>query len=1762
MKKQPILKRLSAMSLCLCLMMGLLPVRVLATDTQPAEDTPVCICETLCTEGDVNTECPVCSAEGADLNQCTGTSVPDTEGGEADGEPDGVDEIDSMIADVQALIDALPMVAELESMGLDEQQLAYDQVQVAYSEYNALTDEQKEQITGAEIFDSLFAVFNGMVGTLTTTTNVSYIDAAGQEQQTTGTVTIVDGTMTEWTAGWYVVDSNIAISSRITVTGAVHLILSDGVTLTASAGITVSGGSNSLTVYGQSAGTGKLIATSTAFGNAGIGGEFGADGNNITINGGIIEAEGGDWGAGIGGGFLGMGKNIVINGGNVKATSGEYAAGIGGGFYDQGEASSDITINGGTVIAQGSTESAGIGTGRGGVGPLVTAIVNINGGNITATSGERGTGIGGGINCNAVITITGGVIDATGGDSGAGIGSGYYNVAGEEHSPIPTITITGGTITASGGNRQTYGSSTDRYSGAGAAIGYSGSVIYQYGAYRGPRDGEESASYDDCLIFKKSHDTENKITGQVYGEYTLSDDVKWPEEQIELEITKDAILYIPTGQTIPDTVTLTGEGEISPKMEATVQITATLDKEYDGNAVSLNSSGYTYTGDSTAPAITITWHSNNDDGTIGNVLDTAPSALGTYWVKVSAAATNFYAAAEATKQFTISPITLDTPTNLTFSSNAPGQAVASWNTVENAAGYSVQLYRNGQTQGTPVSIESGNTTSYQFSITEAGRYTFQVKATGSNVYSDSAAAESPALTWYSITINEGINGSAAAVDSSGNSISFALSGTEITLTPSPDTDYHFGSWTVNSGGVTVSESNGIYTFTVGSQAVDITPVFEACSGGSASYFQRAVCTTCGKEYGSLLTDETMPEGTITLGTNSWKSFLNTITFGLFFKDTQTVEISATDDSYSHAGYTEDKAVKVEYYLHNGEEALTKSTLDEIAFTEYTGKLTIEPTSRYVIYVRLTDHAGNADYISSDGIVLDGTAPTRPTVGTSGYTSGGWTNGDVEFTISGSTALSGIKKYQYSTDDGASWTDLTITEGSASLNVSAASTDANGTTYLFRAVSNSGVEGIESDTVTVKIDKTEPTIDVSGETTKYLQKDIVDIKATAGVSDIAKVTASKDNGEPEDITESYQSGYKVEENGTYAFTVTNGAGVTATDRITYTNIDRATPVVVIDSNGYTGGAWTNSDVTLSVSNSTANLGDTKFEYRVGDGAWQTYSSPITVSEDTIGTTYTFRATSASEVRSDEVSITVRLDKIAPDGDIKIEENSVKTFINTITFDLFYNENVDVSITSEDAGSGVQSTWYYHSEDILTEEQVAALTDADWTAYTDTIGVTAVDADTFVYYVKIIDSAGNTTCFASNGATFDLTNPVISGVTNGETYYTTQKVQVTDDNLSTVTLDGATVDSEITLDGNTSTDYTIVATDKAGNEITVKVTMRETQSLSEALGDITTGNVTSGDQETIEDYLDDLNTRLEDENLTDEEKEIIQGLVADAQDLLDKIEEAAQAANTENIQQAQNITADKVTPADKEVLEAAKEDMEKALAEYGGNYTEEERAKHEETLKQIEEALAVIQRIEAVEEAIAALPDSVSPDDTEAEGQIDAAKELYDGLSEYEKSLVSAEAADKLESLLAQLVDYRIIKGSGSTWTKGSAAGLTIVANGACSKFTGIEIDGNAVSSGNYTVSSGSTVITLKPDYLNKLTAGEHTITVLYTDGGATGTFTIAEKPAETTDKDTTSPATGDNSNITLWAALLLVSGAGVTGIRITIFNKKRRNVKAK
>ena len=331
--------------------------------------------------------------------------------------------------------------------------------------------------------------------------------AVTEQVKTIDTYTTITSNTIQWNNGWYVAQGEVTIGTdddpqRVTVTGDVHLILTDGCTLTVNGGIQLEAG-NSLTIYGQSDGAdtmGKLTASITSENtdlyNAAIGGNTGETGGTLTVCGGAVEATvtvidvsqsdpdtsqgnnngsfaGDSYGAAIGGSFGGSSGNITISGGTVTAivssqtapyadpdADPKYSAGIGSSDHSIGGGT--ITISGGTVFAQ-SPDGAGIGSGENSDGSAI--VIAIEGGTVEAVS-TNGAGIGGGMieslsaMTNPETTYSGGEITISGGSvsaqstNGAGIGSGavIYDVSdGSKVSKEDTPEVNGGEITVSGG---------------------------------------------------------------------------------------------------------------------------------------------------------------------------------------------------------------------------------------------------------------------------------------------------------------------------------------------------------------------------------------------------------------------------------------------------------------------------------------------------------------------------------------------------------------------------------------------------------------------------------------------------------------------------------------------------------------------------------------------------------------------------------------------------------------------------------------------------------------------------------------------------------------------------------------------------------------------------------------------------------------------------------------------------------------------------------------------------------------------------------------------------------------------------------------------------------------------------------------------------------------------------------------------------------------------------------------------------------------
>ncbi|RHD24789.1 hypothetical protein DW802_04620 [Ruminococcus bromii] len=110
-------------------------------------------------------------------------------------------------------------------------------------------------------------------------------------------------------------------------------------------------------------------------------------------------------------------------------------------------------------------------------------------------------------------------------------------------------------------------------------------------------------------------------------------------------------------------------------------------------------------------------------------------------------------------------------------------------------------------------------------------------------------------------------------------------------------------------------------------------------------------------------DTEKPTGEIIIGTNKWNEFLNKLTFGIFFKDTQEVTINAVDNS---------GVVFVSYLVTDKE--LSEAELNSLVFRAYEEPFCIDPNGEYIVYVMLVDENINITYLRSDRITLDNIQP--------------------------------------------------------------------------------------------------------------------------------------------------------------------------------------------------------------------------------------------------------------------------------------------------------------------------------------------------------------------------------------------------------------------------------------------------------------------------------------------------------------------------------------------------------------------------------------------------------------------------------------------------------------------------------------------------------------------------------------------------------------------------------------------------------------------
>ena len=438
-------KRVLSMFMVLALCLTLLPAPVRAAEDTPEsgaivqqeqqEEISPAVSEQAGTNEEEN------GSEGDPQN----TGTPDAGGAEdskADAPESGEDEnagnnADAAVSAVQTMIDALPIVSELDGMTADELDAAYDDIQAAYDAYEALNAEQQAQITGAD-FEALLGWFNSQTALLADAQSGEHTHCVcGKDSGTT-----VNGHTHNNSTAWTTADSLPGTA------GSYHL------TQSVSSDWTVPTGEVNLCLNGQTIngkitiGSGATLTLTDCTDSGRVQGE-------VTVNGGKFELYSGTITGGVQVGIKGSayqtGSSFTMYGGEI--TGNKAGSGSGGGVFLVGTTNQTdpprFTMHGGTI----SDNTAGASDGGGGVYVGEKCSFTMDGGAITGNKATAGNGGGIYIHFNAGTvsisnaTITGNKASATGNTS-YGHGGGIYS---ERGVTVENVTITGNNSTFEGG---------------------------------------------------------------------------------------------------------------------------------------------------------------------------------------------------------------------------------------------------------------------------------------------------------------------------------------------------------------------------------------------------------------------------------------------------------------------------------------------------------------------------------------------------------------------------------------------------------------------------------------------------------------------------------------------------------------------------------------------------------------------------------------------------------------------------------------------------------------------------------------------------------------------------------------------------------------------------------------------------------------------------------------------------------------------------------------------------------------------------------------------------------------------------------------------------------------------------------------------------------------------------------------------------------------------------------------------------------------
>ena len=1562
---------------------------------------------------------------------------------------------------------------------------------VAYVDENRRFANESDIYTGLASGDYADLIDSTIIPNIYITVTADYIDATCNETDKVVTTTsctvercisIEDFNLpyiTELNEGWYIISDSVNMNTRIPVSGDVHLILADGKTLTATKGINVTGEGNSLTIYGQTEGTGVLTITTPGSHNSAIGGNDGESGGNVTIKGGVITATGGGSAAGIGGGRNANGGTLIIYNGIVTVTGGKYGAGIGSGLGNSSTHPSggEVNIYGGNVTASGGSNSAGIGGSRYANG----ANVSISGGVVRATRiTSSAYGIGQGSSGNDQGTLTLDWNDSVWDEDGNLIlnedGTPSMKINAKNYGPSVTFNknfviidteeyLTAATMSTANNKdviptRRVTPTVTVTIS---SNIGLGSTVTP---VVTGSADDKPNYTYDNDFItleYKQKDADDSEYSPDFpteLGNYVVRAKVPATPDYFsgtgtaEFAIvphTHDFKYTVGTGEN-SDTITATcanRDGNCAlENARITLKIIAPEKITYgDSNSASATLDGLTDFNDITMKTISeddIIYYAAIKDGTAytkdGGALQSAPVDAGDYIAEITVEEKTAFIGYTINKATTSIPVV--SMSGYTYAGTVSGPSIP-----ESYVGDGTPtFYYNSSNSNEGGTVWDGITNT---SLDAGTYYMYAVISDGANYNGCTTGTTEFTVSPKPVTVS-GITAEGKTYD---GTTSVTLSGSNATINGIEDGD----ELTVTATGVFENANAGVNK-TVNIQTIKL--------GGSSK--DNYVLAALGQQTTATATiaQKSLSGAEVNLSTSS------------YVFDTSQKSVSVT-------------SVKLENTVLSSNDFDVSGTLAATNVNTYTvtvtGKGNYKDTATAdwtITNAQMTVNAANVNKVydgSGYGIVVEVENPASDYSVTYGEQEGTYEQDD-------SPTLTDVgSKTVFYKVTAANYDDYT---GSAKITITA------------KSVTITGVETANK----VYDGGTSATVDVSSALIDGMV-DGDDVSISAG----AAVFTDKNVGEDKEVT---FTGFSLtgEKSGNYTLSAQPAsvkADITAKPvtikgvQVSNKEYDGKTAATVDISAAQIDGMVDNDDVNISAG--TAAFADKN----VGKDKEVTFTDFVLTGDD--ANNYSLSAQPASvtaEITVKPVTITgVSAEDKVYDGTDKAEVNTESAQITEI---------VEGDIVSISAGTAA-----------FVDKNAGEDKEVTFTGF----GLTGDDAANYELSGQPSSAKADITprSITDVKVTLDKTE-----LTYNESEQTVNVTEVVTDNGISLTEDDYTVTGNT---GKNRNDYTAIITGKGNFKDTASVGWSITAGTMEVT--VNNVNVEYDDQKhgiTVNVIKPGSGTVIKygtEEGIYDLEESpaiIKVGSITVYFKVTDSygnyndftgsaditISEADKTELNKTIKEAEDYL-DSISDDDdyEDVADDLKEAIDKAkdFAKDPNVTAEEIAEKIKEILAELEDAKALVKAIDdenaakLVEEEIEALKDDddITLEDEEA---VKAARDAYDKLTDYQKALISDEALKKLTDTEAMI---KALKGkkyasyeSDSEWTKGSDKVFKAGAKGSVrdeytiEHFTGLKGDGKEIANKYYTAKKGSVKIELAPKYLETLEVGKHVLTLMFDD----------------------------------------------------------------